>query len=189
MQNMTSLESGRVHLEMEPLNLHDLVTETLAVIAPECEQQEIKLHNTIAPATPLVLADSDRLTQVLLNLLDNARRHTPVGGQIILGARAESTRLIAWVSDTGVGISQQDLPYIFERFYRADRARASSSGGTGLGLAIIKAIIVAHGGSVWAQSTQGQGTTIFFTLPLAPTAPKNEIVFPEYPLSLPTRPL
>lgn len=189
MQNMTSLESGRVHLEMEPLNLHDLVTETLAVIAPECEQEEIKLRNTIAPATPLVLADSDRLTQVLLNLLDNARRHTPVGGQIILGARAESTRLIAWVSDTGVGISQQDLPYIFERFYRADRARASSSGGTGLGLAIIKAIIVAHGGSVWAQSIQGQGTTIFFTLPLAPTAPKNEIVFPEYPLPLPTRPL
>ena len=167
MQNMTSLESGRVYLELEPLNLHDLVTETLAVIAPECEQAAITLHNGIDAATPLALADSDRLTQVLLNLLDNARRHTPVGGQITLGARTEGAHLTAWVRDTGVGISQQDLPYIFERFYRVDRARASSSGGTGLGLAIIKAIIVAHGGSVWAQSTPGQGTTIFFTLLLA----------------------
>ncbi len=187
MQNMTSLESGRVRLEIEPLNLHDLVTETLAVIAPECEQEEIKLHNAIDPATPLALADSDRLTQVLLNLLDNARRHTHGGGQITLGARAEGNKLTTWVSDTGTGISQQDLPYIFERFYRVDRARASSSGGTGLGLAIIKAIIVAHGGSVWAQSTPGQGTTIFFTLPLAPAAPKNEIVLQEYPTPSPSR--
>ena len=186
MQNMTSLESGRVHLEMEPLNLHDLVTETLAVIAPECEQEKITLRNQIDPSTPLALADSDRLTQVLLNLLDNARRHTPANGQITLGARIEGARLTTWVSDTGVGISQQDLPYIFERFYRVDRARASASGGTGLGLAIIKAIIVAHGGSVWAQSTPGQGTTIFFTLPLAPAAPKNEIAPPRYPTPSPT---
>lgn len=168
MQNMTSLESGHIHLEMEPLNLHDLVTETLTVIAPECEQEQITPRNEIDPATPLALADSDRLTQVLLNLLDNARRHTPSGGQITLGARAEQGWLTAWVSDTGVGISPQDLPYIFERFYRVDRSRATASGGTGLGLAIIKAIIVAHGGSVWAQSVPQQGTTIFFTLPLAP---------------------
>lgn len=184
MQNMTSLESGRTHLEIEPLNLHDLVTETLAVIAPECEQEQIKLRNAIDPSTPLALADSDRLTQVLLNLLDNARRHTPAGGQITLGARAERDKLITWVSDTGVGISQQDLPYIFERFYRVDRARASTSGGTGLGLAIIKAIIVAHSGSVWAQSTPRQGTTIFFTLPLAP---KNEMIPPQHPTPLPAR--
>jgi signal transduction histidine kinase len=168
MQNMTSLESGRVSLEMAPLNLHDLVVETLAVIAPECEQAQIELQNTIDPATPPVLADSDRITQVLLNLLDNARRHTPAGGQITLGARAEGGWLIAWVSDTGTGISPQDLPYIFERFYRVDRSRSAASGGSGLGLAIIKAIITAHGGTVWAQSTPGQGTTIFFTLPLAP---------------------
>jgi two-component system sensor histidine kinase BaeS len=168
MQNMTSLESGRVSLEMAPLNLHDLVVETLAVIAPECEQAQIELQNSIDPATPPVLADSDRITQVLLNLLDNARRHTPAGGQITLGARAEGGWLLAWVSDTGTGISPQDLPYIFERFYRVDRSRSAASGGSGLGLAIIKAIIMAHSGTVWAQSTPGQGTTIFFTLPLAP---------------------
>lgn len=174
MQNMTSLESGRVQLEIAPLNLHDLVTETLAVIAPECEQAEIELHNEIDPATPLALADSDRVTQVLLNLLDNARRHTPAGGRITLGARAETAHLTAWISDTGTGISQQDLPYIFERFYRVDRARAAASGGSGLGLAIIKAIIVAHNGAVWAQSEPSQGTTIFFTLPLAPVTKQEK---------------
>lgn len=187
MQNMTSLESGRVHLEIEPLNLHDLVTETLAVITPECEQEQITLHNAIESTTPLALADSDRLTQVLLNLLDNARRHTPGGGQITLGARSDGTRLVAWVSDTGTGISQQDLPYIFERFYRVDRARASTSGGTGLGLAIIKAIIVAHGGVVWAQSASGQGTTIYFTLPLAPVPTKNGQAPLEQPAPSPAR--
>ncbi len=170
MQNMTSLEAGRVSLEMAPLNLHDLVVETLAVIAPECEQAQIELYNTIDPSTPLVLADSDRITQVLLNLLDNARRHTPAGGQITLGTRIEGGWLVAWVSDTGVGINPQDLPYIFERFYRVDRSRSAASGGSGLGLAIIKAIIMAHGGTVWAQSAPGKGTTIFFTLPLAPEA-------------------
>ncbi|HEY1351087.1 MAG TPA: ATP-binding protein [Ktedonobacteraceae bacterium] len=168
MQNMTALETGRVTLEIASLNLHDLVVETLAVIAPECEQAHIELHNTLDPSTPAVLADSDRIIQVLLNLLDNARRHTPAGGQIRLGARSEGRRLVAWVSDTGVGINPQDLPSIFERFYRVDRSRNAASGGSGLGLAIIKAIISAHSGTVWAQSKPGQGTTIFFTLPLAP---------------------
>ncbi len=167
MQNMTSLEAGRAPLEMAPLDLHDLVTETLTVIAPECEQAQIALSNTIDPTTPLVLADSDRVTQVLLNLLDNARRHTPSGGQIAVGARAEGAWLVVWVSDTGVGIDPQDLPHIFERFYRVDRSRSAASGGSGLGLAIIKAIITTHGGTTWAQSTPGQGTAICFTLPLA----------------------
>lgn len=174
MQNMSSLETGRVQLEMAPLNLYDLVTETLSVIAPECEQAQIKLCNEIDPATPAALADSDRITQVLLNLLDNARRHTPAGGSITLGARAEGAWLIAWVSDTGVGINPQNLPHIFERFYRVDRSRSASSGGSGLGLAIIKAIVVAHGGTVWAQSTPGQGTTIFFKLHLIPVMSSNE---------------
>lgn len=171
MQHMSSLEAGRVQLELAPLNLYDLGVETLAVIAPECEQAGIELRNEIDPATPVALADSDRLTQVLLNLLDNARRHTPAGGRITLGARTEGAWLIAWVSDTGVGINPQDLPYIFERFYRVDRSRNAASGGSGLGLAIIKAIITAHGGVTWAQSAPGQGTTIFLRLHLIPTLP------------------
>ncbi len=166
------------------------MTETLAVIAPECEQAQIDLRNEINPAIPPALADSDRITQVLLNLIDNARRHTPAGGTITLGAWVDSPWLVAWIRDTGTGINPQDLPYIFERFYRVDRSRNAARGGSGLGLAIIKAVIVAHGGVTWAQSAPGQGTTIFFALPLAPVAEKQALTAPlsEKPVPHPARP-
>src|SRR5215471_990784 len=116
MQQMTSFESGRLQLDQEPLNLHALVDEVLEVIQPECEQVGITLRNEIDPTTPDVLADSDRMTQVLLNLLDNARRYTPSGGSITIGARVErddrAKWLSVWVSDTGTGISSSELPYI-----------------------------------------------------------------------------
>ncbi len=165
LQNMTALESGRVRLDLAPLDMHSLIDETLSVIAPECENTGITVLNQ-ADDTPTVLADSDRITQVLLNLLDNARRHTPPDGTITVSAAKGVHELCAWVSDTGKGIDAKDLPHIFERFYRADRSRAAATGGSGLGLAIVKAIITAHGGKVWAQSEPGKGTTIFFTLPL-----------------------
>ncbi len=193
MQQMTSLESGRAQLDMEPLDLHSLVDEVLAVIRPECEQAGVSLHNEIAPTIPAVLADSDRMTQALLNLLDNARRYTPAGGSITIGARvdgrdaqawhpqgmplhsgsaeslvgASSRWLTVWVGDTGSGIKASDLPYIFDRFFRIDRSRTGANGGSGLGLAIVKAIITSHGGTIRAESTPGQGTCITFTLPLA----------------------
>ncbi len=167
MQHMSSLELGHARLDLAPLDLHSLVDETLAVLAPECEQMNIALRNEILPSMPPVLADSDRVTQVLLNLLDNARRHTPEGGTIRVGATPKETSLHIWISDTGRGIGPADLPHIFERFYRADRSRTGTTGGSGLGLSIVKAIITAHGGVIWAQSTPGQGTCITFTLPLA----------------------
>ncbi len=206
MQQMTSFESGRLQLDKEPLDLHVLVDEVLEVIRAECEQAGISLRNEIAPTTPAVLADSDRMTQVLLNLLDNARRYTPAGGSITIGAMikdatlhtwrpqsqqqvhpgrpqgaplhfgkveapatadARTKWLAVWVRDTGTGIDASDLPSIFDRFFRSDRARSGTSGGSGLGLAIVKAIITAHGGTIWAESTPGKGTCITFTLPLA----------------------
>jgi two-component system sensor histidine kinase BaeS len=173
MQQMTSLESGRVRLDLAPLDIHGLVDETLAVIGPECEQAGIALRNEIDPRTPLVLADSDRVTQVLLNLLDNARRHTPSGGTISVGAQLRDRMLSVWVSDSGTGIDPTDLPLIFERFYRADRSRTGTTGGSGLGLAIVKAIIEAHGGIISAESAPGQGTRVTFNLPLAPTGAIN----------------
>jgi len=169
-QDMTSLESGRAHLDLAPLDLHSLVDETLAVMRPECEQTGITVQNEIAPTTPLVLADSDRITQVLLNLLDNARRHTPPGGKLTVGATPAGKILTVCVSDTGTGIDPADLPHIFERFYRVDRARTTSTGGSGLGLAIVKAIITAHGGTISAESSMGQGTHIQFSLPLDPSS-------------------
>ena len=165
MQNMTSLESGRVQLDLAPLDLQSLVDETLVVIEPECEQAGISLHNDIPSTTPQVFADSDRITQVLLNLLDNARRHTQTGGCIRISAMPKEQVLVVSVSDTGVGIDPADLPHIFERFYRADRSRTGATGGSGLGLSIVKAIITAHGGRIWAESSPGHGTKISFTLP------------------------
>jgi two-component system, OmpR family, sensor histidine kinase BaeS len=187
MQQMSSLETGHVSLDIAPLNLHSLVDETLAVIGPECEQAGIAVYNEIAPTTPPVLADSDRVTQVLLNLLDNARRHTPSGGKITIGAglepvhsrgtpHGETQWLNVWVSDTGIGIGPVDLPYIFDRFFRIDRSRTGSSGGSGLGLSIVKAIITAHGGTIRAESTPGEGTRISFTLPIALKQAQNAAV-------------
>jgi two-component system, OmpR family, sensor histidine kinase BaeS len=167
LQQMTSLESGQTPLDLAPLNIGALVEETLAVIAPECEQKEITVQNEISPSSPLVQADGDRITQVLLNLLDNARRHTPEGGKICVGVAPKECNLYIWVSDTGVGIDAADLPHIFERFYRADRSRTGTTGGSGLGLSIVKAIITAHGGKIYAESTPSKGTRITFTLPLA----------------------
>jgi two-component system sensor histidine kinase BaeS len=166
-QQMSSLETGHTRLDLAPLDMHTLVNETLAVIEPECEQMGITLSNTIAPNTPLVLADSDRITQVLLNLLDNARRHTPRDGKITVGATPVDKSLRVWISDTGAGINPEDLPHIFERFYRADRSRTGATGGSGLGLSIVRAIITAHNGTIKAESSPGRGTRITFTLPLA----------------------
>ncbi len=166
-KQMSSLEAGHAQLDLAPLDMHALITETLAVIAPECQHDKIVLDNEIDPATPSVFADSDRITQVLLNLLDNARRHTLPGGKISVGAQLQGKQVRLRVSDTGVGIDPADLPHIFERFYRADRSRATSTGGSGLGLSIVKAIVTAHGGTVWAESTPGKGTSILFTLPIA----------------------
>ncbi|HKV58836.1 MAG TPA: HAMP domain-containing sensor histidine kinase, partial [Ktedonobacteraceae bacterium] len=172
MQNMTALETGRMQLDLAPLNMRVLVDEVLEVIGPECEQAGITLRNEITPAMPLVLADSDRITQVLLNLLDNARRYTPAGGSISVDASLEAdARGAKWldvsVQDTGSGIDAADLPSIFDRFFRIDRARSGTHDGSGLGLSIVKAIITGHGGSIKAESTPGEGTRISFTLPVA----------------------
>ena len=167
LQQMSSLESGHAQLDLAPLDMNTLVAETLNVIQPECEQMGISLHNEIASEMPPVLADSDRITQVLLNLLDNARRHTATGGSISIKAYRDENALYTQVHDTGTGIASTDMPHIFERFYRADRSRAKTTGGSGLGLSIVKAIITAHGGNIWAESDPGQGTIITFTLPLA----------------------
>jgi signal transduction histidine kinase len=167
-RQMSSLEAGQTKLDLAPLDMQSLVDETLAVIAPECEHKGITVHNDIATDTPAVLADGDRITQVLLNLLDNARRHTSEGGMIRVGARISGPSLFLFIQDTGTGINPEDLPHIFERFYRADRSRTTTTGGSGLGLAIVKAIITAHRGNIWAESVPGKGTRITFSLPLVP---------------------
>ena len=132
-------------------------------IKPQADRAGLSIKIDIASDLPPVAADRDRIEQVLVNLLHNSIKFTPSGGGITISAVSSGDFLQVSVSDTGVGISADDLPRIFERFYKADRAR--SGGGTGLGLAIVKHIIEAHGGKVWAQSVEGKGATFTFTLP------------------------
>ena len=121
---------------------------------------------------PPLPADPLRLEQVICNLLENALKYTPEKGRITLSAREESEVVVLRVSDDGAGILPGDLPHIFERFYRADKARTRGQGGTGLGLSIVKHIVQTHGGSVHAESTYGQGTTIVMRLPKRSEEPK-----------------
>ena len=111
-----------------------------------------------------------RVGQVLRNLLNNGVAHTPSGGEITVSARAMDQEVAVSVRDTGSGIAPEHLPYVFDRFYRADKSRARQTGGAGLGLAIVKQLVVAHGGSISVESVPGQGSSFTFTLPIAQDA-------------------
>jgi two-component system OmpR family sensor kinase len=172
---LTRLDEGRAELALETVDPQALL-ETVREQAEHMAQGQ-KISVEIAPATPLIRADADRLRQVLLNILDNAIKHTPATGWIHLSARPAAGAMVEIEArDTGVGIPAEALPYVFERFYRADPARARASqrsGGTGLGLAIAKGLIEAQGGAISVASEVGVGTTVTIHLPAAPnTAPR-----------------
>ena len=132
--------------------------------------RERRIQFTAAGDVHHVTADPDALRQVLTNLLDNALRHTPIGGRITVSLESAPGGVIVSVADTGSGIAPDHLPRIFERFYRADPGRSREEGGTGLGLAIVKHLVEAHGGRVEAQSTLGKGTTVRMFFPEADVA-------------------
>ena len=151
-------------LQLEPLELGPEIKQIVDKIKPRFQKKELALSVT-APGHPVVaLADRDRLEQVLLNLLENSLMYTPSGGRVEVGVQESEGMVVVSVSDTGIGIPPDDLPRIFERFYRVDRARSRKLGGTGLGLAIVKHIVDAHGGRVWVESEVGKGSTFYFTV-------------------------
>lgn len=170
--NLSRLESGLISVEMIPTALPEFIGDVAAEFQPQVEQKEITLHLDVSPSLPLVSLDRGQIRQVLLNLLDNALRYTPSGGQIgisVVASTSPSSMQVS-ITDSGPGIPEKDLPHVFERFYRGDEARSSATGGSGLGLAIVKSIVEAHGGRVWAESRERHGATISFTLPLKPKA-------------------
>ncbi|MFH1486876.1 MAG: ATP-binding protein [Chloroflexota bacterium] len=163
---LSRIESGEALLRKRPLDVTKIIDHAVNRLKAQADRVGLKLVIDLPSSLPLALADSERLEQVLINVIHNAIKFTPPGGQISLSAREDGDNIHVSVADTGVGISADDLPRIFERFYKADKARAG--GGTGLGLAIAKHIIESHGGRIWAESVEGKGSVIHFTLPSVP---------------------
>lgn len=165
MGELSRIESGVAPLQKTPADVAEVVDRAVGRLEAQADRAGLKLETRIASDLPRVPADQARMEQVLANLIHNAIKFTPSGGRITVSAKAEGDKLVVSVSDTGIGISEDDLPRVFERFYKADRARAG--GGTGLGLAIAKHVVEAHGGRIWVESIEGKGSTFSFTLPLA----------------------
>jgi signal transduction histidine kinase len=163
---MAKVEARALHPQLKLVRLSTLVDEVLAVLAPEFERARVEPYNAIPYTLPAISADPDMLSRVFSNLCDNALHHTPTGGIVTIEAMPMGNMLAIAVADTGEGIPPEALSRVFERFYRADSARQSKTGGSGLGLAIVRAIIEAHGGSVWAENILGAGARIAFTLPM-----------------------
>ena len=161
--DLSRLESKRISLELGQVDVGRLVEDTVARLRPLAGARDVALQP--AAQDVVAIADRDRVAQILTNLLENAIKFTPDDGRIAVGWRAANGEVEVSVADTGAGIAAVDLPHVFERFYKADRARAATSGGSGLGLAITKHIVEAHGGRIRVSSEPGRGTTFTFTLP------------------------
>jgi two-component system phosphate regulon sensor histidine kinase PhoR len=161
---LSHIETGQAHLRLMPLNLNVLVAEVIAQLSPIAERQGVTVTTNLEDSLPAGRADRDRIRQTLANLSHTAIKFNQPGGKVVVSTHSNQQAVTVSVSDTGIGISKEDLPHVFERFYKADRARAK--GGSGLGLAIAKHTVQAHGGSIWAQSEEGKGSTFTFILPL-----------------------
>ncbi|MFZ5816055.1 MAG: sensor histidine kinase [Bacillota bacterium] len=166
LRDLSLAEVGRLSLHLSPVNPEELVHSLLTNMSPVAAAKGIELTGEVEAGTPALRADPDRLRQVLINLLANALHHTPPGGRILLRARLEGREILFSVADTGPGIDPEDLPQIFDRFYRADKSRSRGTGGSGLGLAIVRSLVELHGGRVMVESAPGQGSCFTIRLPL-----------------------
>lgn len=166
---LSRIESGKVQLNLRPVPVADLLKRAGGRLRSQLERAGIQLSCDVETALPPAQADAERVEQVLVNLLHNAIKFTNPGGKITLGATSHASGILISVADTGAGIPADDLPRIFERFYKVDKARTGTrerEAGTGLGLAIAKHVVHAHGGQIWAESQLGQGAVFYFTLPV-----------------------
>jgi two-component system phosphate regulon sensor histidine kinase PhoR len=165
--DLSRIESGNMKMSFVALDPLALIKRAVSVIENQAKAKSIALKFDISSSLPQIKADETRFSQVMINMLDNAIKYSSEGGRVTISAKAVDKMLQIDVSDTGIGISEVDLPRIFERFYRVDKARSRELGGTGLGLSIVKHIISAHGGQVWVKSELGNGSIFSFTIPLA----------------------
>ena len=164
---LTRADAGTLNLRLQPLDLGEMARTRCEHLTPLADRRQVIFIVAVGKDTipPCVLGDADRLAQVLDNLLDNAIRYSPEGSTIEVDVRHNGTECECAVHDRGPGIPQEHLPMIFERFYRADASRNRQTGGAGLGLAIARALVIAQGGRISAESIEGEGTTLRFSLP------------------------
>jgi signal transduction histidine kinase len=177
MQRMTEdllelarLEAGQLPLQRQCLNLTSLLGDIFGRYATLRPRPDVQLHDRRVPEPLPVSADPDRLTQVVVNLLDNAIKFCGPGGQVELVSSHDETEACFWIANSGDGLAPEEVAQVFNRFYRTDHARAFVEGGTGLGLAIVRELVMAHGGRVWAESEQGSWVRFVVALPLCPDA-------------------
>ncbi|MEZ4710808.1 MAG: ATP-binding protein [Caldilineaceae bacterium] len=165
LMELSRIESGQTPLEIRPCAVDEVIRQPVERLQSQAERAQVELVSEIDADLLPVLVDLDRIRQVTMNLIHNAIKFTPPGGKICVSASAAGDHVTIRVKDTGAGINKEDLPRIFERFYKSDRSRAGS--GTGLGLAIAKHTVQAHNGRIWAESVEGAGSTFYFSLPVA----------------------
>lgn len=167
LQELSRVEAGAIRLQLAPVSPASLIERIQSTLGRQFEDKNIQLVTDLETNLPDVLVDKDRIIQVLTNLVGNALQYTPSGGKVVMTVRREKSEILFSVKDTGLGISAEQLTFIFNRFYRTDKSRARASGGSGIGLTIAKAIVQAHQGKIWAESDgEGKGSTFSFLIPL-----------------------
>jgi two-component system sensor histidine kinase VicK len=162
---LSRLDYQKTRWVKEPISLVKIVEDVITKLAVTIKQKNMEVYQTFEDGFPMILGDRDRIEQVILNVIGNAVKYTPEGGRIRIKGSSENRRAVLSISDNGIGIPEEDLPRVFERFYRVDKARSRDLGGTGLGLSIAKQIIEAHDGTIAIDSRYGEGTTVTITLP------------------------
>jgi Amt family ammonium transporter len=165
--DLSRIESGRLELHPVALHVEDLVDETLEGLQFSASEKHISLKLARSEPLPQVHADRDKLGQILTNIIQNAVKFTPVGGHIDVNLTRTDDFVQFSVSDSGCGISPEEVDKVFDKFYRCANT-ASNTPGAGLGLSITKSLVELHGGRIWLESSVGTGTTFYFTIPLEP---------------------
>ncbi|NLF03338.1 MAG: GAF domain-containing protein [Anaerolineales bacterium] len=165
--DLSRIESGRLKLSVRSMHLHEVIDQVINTTRSRAEQKGISVHSEVPYDLPAVRADTDRVLQVLTNLVNNAYQYTNSGGVVLVTAEASGGMVRISVHDTGIGIPPELRSKVFERFFRADHPLVQKTPGTGLGLAIVKSLVEMHGGRIWADSEVGRGSTFTFTLPIA----------------------
>ncbi len=163
--NLSKIESGKLNMDLNPCPLFPIIKRVVASLDMQAVKKSITIRTKVSEKLHQVIADETRLAQVLFNLIENALKYTPPSGCVVVSAEEGDAHIKVSVADTGIGIPDKDLPRIFERFYRVDKARSRELGGTGLGLSIVKHIVQAHNGEISVSSQSGKGTTFTFTIP------------------------